>query len=755
MKNPVLEIALTYKDSRLYEINTDDFYTDIYIGRSSKATWKVPAEESSVSSRHAVIRQHHGSFVLEDLESHNGTFCGGKKIKHVKLEPGVSISIGQCRITVSQGRPSRNTNSGGCHLLEHISGSSKGTTVSLDKDIFTIGSAFENDLVIPEALISQKHCEIRIDDMDNCWLMDLGSSNGTKVNKMVLAEGKERMLKDGDVISLVHVDLRFLDKNISHTRSFLGAKVLAGVVTLILMVAGYFVYVNSSPNAYELIVSARRTAKSGAFSQAREQLQNAIHAREFDKFSKEFQHLEDQLSLWELTSSEWNNALQNIKLRRWTSAVRALSMIKFDNVESWGWNEDNAVDAKKQAMNLRHNLELYLLALGKFESTNTQINELKKLRVSLQKGIAEHDKRLDPYAGSLFESMQKLILDIDETVSSFTKLQAVLAKLNLQTPNFRIIVSEMEKLERRRSDIVQALAGKYLIPIRKLEACQRILLNNVIHLANLDFSKIVLKLDLPSMDESSVNPYITQQRRNIVLINRNFGEALTQIRYFHNFLKQWNVVPPEPHPLVTDLASVDVMEKILSCDVLKQRLPNRNRRSAGSVYDEFLGVEYFYEFLKFLPRQYDNFALEYMKFTPKCVRAKRLFEQYENFVKFMALPENRWLVRGEMAKLLNYCRNQLAFRDSFVEACKKTPVGISRASILKRGLGVYFAGEGQISTAYKMQLVQDLKRNRRVLNELEAKYDRALPRDAIEIRENILRRGIPGDSVVRKVWATK
>lgn len=755
MKSPILEISLMYKNSRLYVINTEDFYSDIYIGRSSKSTWVIPAEESSVSSRHAVICQRHGSFILEDLNSHNGTYCGGKKIKHIKLEPGISISIGQCRINVSQVKTARKTDKGYWHLLEHISGSSKGTTVSLDKDIFTIGSSFENDLVISEPLISQKHCEIRIDDTGNCWLMDLRSSNGTKVNKAILSEGKERMLQDGDVISLAHVDLRFLDKNVSHTRSFIGAKFLAAVVTVILLTAGYFVYVNSSPNAYDLICRARSIAQSGAFSQARKQLQGAVQAREFEKFSKEYQRLNGQLSLWESTLSEWNNTLQSIKSQRWTNAARSLSMIQFDNVESWAWNEANAVEAKNQALNLRHNLELYLLALGKLESTNTQINELKNIRTSLRKGIAEHDTRLDPFAGVLFDSMQKLVLDIDETVSSFAKLQGVLAKLSLQTPDFRIVVAEMEKLERRKNDIVQKLATKYLIPIRKLEACQRTLLNNVSYLVDLDFSKIILRLDLPSMDEASVNPYITQQRQHIVIINNNFMEALTQIRYFHNFLRKWKVCPPETHHLITAWKSVDVMEKILACDALKQSLPTRNRKSASSLYDEFLGVEYFYEFLKFLPGQYDNFALEYMKFIPKCVSARRLLEQYDNFVRFMDLPENRWLIRGEMAKLLDYCRNQLELRDSLVEAWKKVPADFSRASILKRGLAVYFSREGQISTAYKMQLVQDLKRNRRILNDLEVKYDRALPREAIKLREIILAKGLPGDSVVRKVWATK
>ena len=134
---------------------------------------------------------------------------------------------------------------------------------------------------------------------------------------------------------------------------------------------------------------------------------------------------------------------------------------------------------------------------------------------------------------------------------------------------------------------------------------------------------------------------------------------------------------------------------------------------------------------------------------------KRLLEQYDSFIAFMNLPENRWLVRGKLAALLQYCVRQVQMRDAFIEKCKAVPADISRTSILKRGLAVYFSREEKISAVFLMKLVQDLKKNCQELNSLATRYDKALPREAMTVRELIMQKGIPGDSTVRRVWATK
>lgn len=62
----------------------------------------------------------------------------------------------------------------------------------------TIGRNTECTLQIPLAIVSRRHCELRIDD-DELFVRDLGSSNGTYVNDKRV---QEAMLRPGDRLTV-------------------------------------------------------------------------------------------------------------------------------------------------------------------------------------------------------------------------------------------------------------------------------------------------------------------------------------------------------------------------------------------------------------------------------------------------------------------------------------------------------------------------------------------------------------------------
>ncbi len=73
----------------------------------------------------------------------------------------------------------------------------------IDKDNFVIG---KNILVVDGAItfsraISRIHCKVVKND-DRYYLIDLGSSNGTFVNKIKLAANKLQLLNNGDIVRL-------------------------------------------------------------------------------------------------------------------------------------------------------------------------------------------------------------------------------------------------------------------------------------------------------------------------------------------------------------------------------------------------------------------------------------------------------------------------------------------------------------------------------------------------------------------------
>lgn len=58
-------------------------------------------DDSLVSEEHATISRINGEFVLEDLNSRNGTSVNGEKINRRKLRSGETISIGNFSLRFS------------------------------------------------------------------------------------------------------------------------------------------------------------------------------------------------------------------------------------------------------------------------------------------------------------------------------------------------------------------------------------------------------------------------------------------------------------------------------------------------------------------------------------------------------------------------------------------------------------------------------------------------------------------------------
>jgi len=79
----------------------------------------------------------------------------------------------------------------------------------LDQERLTIGRKPENDIQIDNLAVSGKHSMI-ITILDDSFLEDLGSTNGTYVNGKLV---KKHALKDGDVIAIGKHELRYANEN--------------------------------------------------------------------------------------------------------------------------------------------------------------------------------------------------------------------------------------------------------------------------------------------------------------------------------------------------------------------------------------------------------------------------------------------------------------------------------------------------------------------------------------------------------------
>jgi len=87
-----------------------------------------------------------------------------------------------------------------------MSGPRAGETLGL-RHGFLIGAGAHNDLVITDGFASGQHAQLGMDGQGNCWLIDLGSTNGTFVNGVRITQ---KTLDHGVTVKIGSAEIRFL-----------------------------------------------------------------------------------------------------------------------------------------------------------------------------------------------------------------------------------------------------------------------------------------------------------------------------------------------------------------------------------------------------------------------------------------------------------------------------------------------------------------------------------------------------------------
>lgn len=87
-----------------------------------------------------------------------------------------------------------------------MSGARAGETLGL-RHGFMIGAAPTNDLVIADGFASGQHAQIGMDAQGNCWVADLGSTNGTFLNGVRVTQ---KLLDHGVSLKIGSTEIRFL-----------------------------------------------------------------------------------------------------------------------------------------------------------------------------------------------------------------------------------------------------------------------------------------------------------------------------------------------------------------------------------------------------------------------------------------------------------------------------------------------------------------------------------------------------------------
>lgn len=178
----------------------------ISIGRAPEN--EIAIENLAVSRRHAEISKENGSYVLEDLNSANGTFVNGVQVTRTEIVDKDVISIGKHKLyfynqqvgsgpmqmvekTMLVTRPAQTK-----AMLRVTRGKQKDQVFELSKVENRIGRAADNEIRLGDWFVSKHHAEIVRKGLVFV-VRDLASWRHTMVNGQIV---DEQVLKPGDEI---------------------------------------------------------------------------------------------------------------------------------------------------------------------------------------------------------------------------------------------------------------------------------------------------------------------------------------------------------------------------------------------------------------------------------------------------------------------------------------------------------------------------------------------------------------------------
>lgn len=146
---------------------------------------QLPIADPQVSSHHARIVVQGGDYILEDLQSKNGTFVNEQRMTAHRLQSGDQVRIGQLTFvfqsaatpqlerSTSQPAPTARPSAG--VRMAH------GEFIAMSGPTLTIGRAPDNQVVLSDQQASAHHARL-VAETSGVAIEDLGSTNGTFVN---------------------------------------------------------------------------------------------------------------------------------------------------------------------------------------------------------------------------------------------------------------------------------------------------------------------------------------------------------------------------------------------------------------------------------------------------------------------------------------------------------------------------------------------------------------------------------------------
>ena len=750
-QNAVLRIILEHTGTPLYELNTSEYAKEIVIGRGMDCTWTLDGIDSSASAKHAVISKRKNNFYITDLGSRNGIYFQNKRIKERKLVLGDRVSLGECTISVEV-LEEKNKRVSQFHRLEYMDAKGHRTTIDVNKPQMLIGSSPDCDIIFQNQLISSQHAELLLRSDGSCWIRDLNSRNGTSVNGMELTLDGERMLQDNDVINIAYLEIRFLDAAVEHHDSKIWPTVITLAITILVIMAGYIGYMKLTPNSKQILKMAVTEINNGHFDKAKSLLDSSARAEGSENTKYEREQLARKIQLWENVMSMWKSVQSDLEIRNYNRAVQKLSSMNHDDLNAWTWPQ-GALE-KQKAIVTKNLLDACSSSSAILKNEHATIEEVKICRDELVRVISEAAQVKMPSLAQVIKDAQPLLARVEKTLSDDNELQTALSLLNNRQPDYQAVITRLQKISKESGGPVKARADKILPAILTLHRETQRVLVMVDKVGEMDFKSVNdFRLDLPESIDWATEKNIGSLRRNLIETVERFKDVSLQLSLIHKNLVGKGVVIGKNIPDLESFLNNKELDAVYAFDCLDMPLPKNSRKEPAGKYDELLGIEFFYDHVSNIHTQSTTLNVDELPFKPKLYKAREIILEIEKFIRFANKDENQWFNRGQFANYLEYCKKILALRNKIVnEQLKRNASVGSREFIVSRGIAVYLLPDGETQRILSKDVEQSFSAFKRAILKLNREYNIAMPEDALKIRGQIIKTGLPGDPIVKKMW---
>ncbi len=170
------------------------------VGRDPAA--EISINDPRISWRHAVLRTDDNGWIIEDLDSTNGTFAAGRRIKRAGIEGDIVLQLGDAEngIPLACSAPP---------MADDRVGVDREPTsvIRLPNRTLKIGRAPDNDIVLADLIVSRYHAELRRTGDGRHEIADLGGHNGTFVNGRRITSS---VLTERDIVGIGRATFRLV-----------------------------------------------------------------------------------------------------------------------------------------------------------------------------------------------------------------------------------------------------------------------------------------------------------------------------------------------------------------------------------------------------------------------------------------------------------------------------------------------------------------------------------------------------------------